>query len=77
MDKAVQDDWCATCTFVLWLHVARVDVSVQVGIHDLEVKNEASGKQLTLIMIPSHTFFSPISHAGNKGTQSPRPSASS
>lgn len=26
-------------------------------------------------MIPSHTFFSPISHAGNKGTQSPRPSA--
>lgn len=24
-------------------------------------------------MIPSHTFFSPISHAGNKGTQSPRP----
>lgn len=26
-------------------------------------------------MIPSHTFFSPISHAGNKGTRSPRPSA--
>lgn len=25
-------------------------------------------------MIPSHTFFSPISHAGNKGTRSPRPS---
>lgn len=24
-------------------------------------------------MIPSHTFFSPISHAGNKGTRSPRP----
>lgn len=26
------------------------------------------------MMIPSHTFFSPISHAGNKGTRSPRPS---
>lgn len=24
-------------------------------------------------MIPSHTFFSPISHAGKKGTRSPRP----
>lgn len=44
MDKAVQDDWCATCTCVpLWLHVARVDVSVQVRYlnHDLEVKNDA------------------------------------
>lgn len=71
MDKAVQDDLCATCTFVLWLHIARVDVSVQVL---MILKRKTKREQLTLIMIPSHTFFSPISHAGNKGTRSPRPS---